>query len=272
MTPKREKRKRPPDELEIFYRFARGEVEVRDQIVMEHQALVAKIARYYARKSSATLTELMAEGYIGLLHAIEKFNPATADRKGVKFSSYAYWWIRRYVIRYLMRGQSILCVPESVSELTNRYSHFSNRLAQVLGREPTVLEMKAEMELTEKEFQRVRQRRDLTEISLDEKIAGDEDNRTFAEVITAGPGENLEKTLENEMILERFFSLLNPVEREVLKLRYGLNNEPQCTYTEIASRLQEKFDRRLSRQRIHQIVRAAIEKLKSAHQKELNDG
>ena len=100
------------DEIKLFTRLKKGDEKVREEIFKAHQAMVAKIACSYSKKSSLSVEEMIAEGYVGLLQAINKFNLKKA--KEVKFGSYAFWWIRRNIIRALVKKQSILSIPESV--------------------------------------------------------------------------------------------------------------------------------------------------------------
>jgi RNA polymerase sigma factor (sigma-70 family) len=259
------------DEIKLFARLKKGDETARDEIFQAHQAMVAKAAWSYSRRSSLSVEEMMAEGYVGLLQAIEKFNPAKAKAKKTKFGSYAYWWIRRYIIRALVKEQSILSVPESVSELTHRYNHFAGVLTQTLGREPTEAEVKKLLVLSQRQMERISQRRALTEVSLDNPVFSDDENRSLADIIPAENKEDIEKTLEQGVLIEKYFSVLTPLEKAVMCFRFGLQKQPQLTYREIAENLQKKFKKRMSRQRAHQIFRLALKKIKAIRKKETAD-
>jgi RNA polymerase sigma factor (sigma-70 family) len=260
------------DEIKLFTRLKKGDEGAREEIFKAHQAMVAKIAWGYSKKSSLSVEEMIAEGYVGLLQAINKFNLKKAKTKKVKFSSYAFWWIRRYIIRALVKKQSILSVPESVSELMHQYNHFAGILTQTLGREPTEMEVGKLLILSEhfseQQLASISQRRALKEVSLDEPISTDDEGGTLADIIPAENKEDIEKTLEQGVLIEKYFSVLNPMEKAVLNLRFGLKKQPQLTYQEIAENLQKRYKKPLSRQRIHQIFRAALKKIKMVRNKE----
>ena len=260
--------KRLKDELKLFNRLRKGDESARGEIFKAHQAMVAKVAWHYHGKSKLSVEELIAEGYVGLLQAVEKFNPAKARRRKAKFSSYAYWWIRRYILRAVIKEQSILSVPESVSELLHKYNHFAGILTQALGREPTETEVKKILALSEQQMERVSRRRAVRELSLDDRSGVDEENRSLAEVIGAGVKDDIEEDLEREALLEKFFTSLTALEKEVVTYRFGLKNTPQLTYKEIGEKMKERLNKNLSRQRIHQIFRAALEKIRAVREEE----
>ncbi|MFH0797691.1 MAG: sigma-70 family RNA polymerase sigma factor [Candidatus Omnitrophota bacterium] len=251
-------------ETELFLRLEKGDESARAEIVQVCQRLVAKVARNYVRKSKFSVSELMAEGYVGLLQAIEKFNRKKAAKEKVKFSSYAYWWIRRYVIRAVTQGQSLLAVPENTSELMSQYSHFSDIITQELGREPTDAEVQKGLALTNGQMKRFVRRRDLKEVSFDSTVSRDKENRTLSEVIGDESKEGTSriqkvvKRLEDEGILEKLFSVLTPLEKEAITLKFGLENQIPLSYQKVG----KKLSRSLSRQRVHQIVTIALQKLK----------
>lgn len=255
-------------ETELFLRLEKGDESARAEIVQGCQRLVAKIAHSYVRKSKFSLSELMAEGYVGLLQAIEKFNRKKAAKEKVKFSSYAYWWIRRYITRTVTQGQSILAVPENTSELMSQYSHFSDIVTQELGREPTDAEVQEGLALTNGQMKRVVRRRDLKEVSFDSTVSVDKENRTLAEVIGDESKEGTTKIrkvvkhLEDEVFLEKLFSVLTPLEKETITLKFGLENQIPLSYQKVARVLEKRFKRSISRQRVHQIVTIALQKLK----------
>ena len=260
------------NEIKLFARLRKGDEEAREEIFKVHQALVAKIAWSYSKKSTLSVEEMMAEGYVGLLHAIDKFSLKKAKIKKIKFSSYAFWWIRRYIIRALVKKQSILSVPESVSELMHRYNHFAGILFQTLGREPTEMEVGKLMLLSKQQLASISQRRALKEVSLDEHIFTGDDSGTLADIIPAENKEDIEKTLEQGVLIEKYFSVLTPLEKTVLNFRFGLQGQPQLTYRETAEILKKKFKKQLSRQRIHQIFRTAFKKISAVRKKEAKNG
>jgi len=260
------------DETKLFTRLKKGDEKAREEIFMAHQALVAKIAWSYSKKSSLLFEEMIAEGYVGLLQAINKFDLKKARLKEVKFSSYAFWWIKRNIIRALVKKQSILSIPENVSELMHQYNHFAGILTQTLGREPTEMEVGKLMALSKQQLASVSQRRARKEVSWDEPISTDEESGTLADIIPDENTEDIEKILEQGVLIEKYFSVLTPLEKSVLNLRFGLRGQPQLTYQEIAEKLHGKLKKRLSRQRVHQISRTALKKIMAVRKKETENG
>ena len=263
-------------ETELFLRLEKGDESARAEIVQSCQRLVAKVARSYVHKSRLALSELMAEGYVGLLQAIEKFNRKKAAKEKVKFSSYAYWWVRRYITRAVTQGQSLLAIPENVSGLMSQYSHFSDIVTQELGREPTDAEVQEGLALTDNQMERVVRRRNLKQVSFDSPVSGDKENRTLSEVIGDESKEGttkirkVVKRLEDEAVLEKLFSVLTPQEKEAITLKFGLENQIPLSYQKVARVLEERFKRPISRQRVHQIVTIALQKLKGKNKIPLN--
>ena len=254
-------------ETELFLRLEKGDESARAELVQSCQRLVAKIAHSYVRKSKFSLSELMAEGYVGLLKAIEKFNRKKAAKEKVKFSSYAYWWIRRYITRAVTQGQFLLAIPENVSGLMSQYSHFSDIVTQELGREPTDAEVQEGLALTDNQMERVVRRRNLKQVSFDSPVSGDKENRPLSEVIgdERKEGTKIQKVvkhLEDEAVLEKLFSVLTPLEKEAVTLKFGLENQIPLSYQKVARVLEKRFKRTISRQRVHQIVTIALQKLK----------
>ncbi|MFH2068063.1 MAG: sigma-70 family RNA polymerase sigma factor [Candidatus Omnitrophota bacterium] len=256
------------DEIKLFTRLKKGDEKAREEIFKAHQALVAKIAWSYSKKSTLSVEEMIAEGYVGLLQAINKFDLKKAKSKEVKFGSYAFWWIKRNIIRALVKKQSILSIPENVSEMVHRYNHFAVILTQTLGREPTGMEVRKLLTLSERQLASVSRSRALKVVSLDEQIFTDNENGTLSDIIPAENKADIEKTLEHGVLIEKYFSVLTPLEKSVLNLRFGLQGQPQLTYREIAENFQEKFKKPFSRQRIHQIFRTALKKIKAGRDKE----
>ena len=260
------------DEIKLFTRLKKGDEEAREEIFKSHQALVAKIARGYSKRSTLSFEEMVAEGYVGLLQAINKFDLKKAKLKKVKFSSYAFWWIKRNIIRALVKKQSILSVPENVSELVHQYNHFAGILTQTFGREPTEMEVGKLLVISKQQLANINRSRTLKVLSLDEQIFAGNENSTLADIIPDENTGDIEKILEQGALIEKYFSVLTPLEKSVLNLRFGLQGQPQLTYQEIAENLRGQLKKRLSRQRVHQISRAALKKIITMRKTEAKDG
>lgn len=241
----------PERESELYAAIRDGE-EAREILIESNLRLVVSIARKY-RGYGVPLSDLIQEGNIGLIQAVDKFD----WRKGCRFSTCATLWIRQAVIRAIQAQAQLVKLPTRVSEQIHRLSKVKDMLTQELGREPTVDELARRTRLPKEVVEQLLCYPHQV-ISLDEPV-DTEEKMTLADAIEdeciAGPEEIAIKSRNRERI-ERALRDLPDNQRLVIRLRYGLEDGHMHTYEDIGKRLS------LSRQRVKQIADAAIKRLK----------
>jgi len=209
------------EEVDLAKRIERGERSAKDRLINSNLRLVVSIARKY-QGSQLPLLDLIQEGILGLIRAAEKFD----WRRGYKFSTYATWWIRQAVERGIANRARTIRMPVHVLQRERRLERAERKLARELGRQPTEDEIAAEAKLQLRHVHEVRDAaRAVT--SLDKPVdAGQETalGELFASELPQ-PEEAVEVSLREEA-LRRAVAELPEREREVVKLRYGLNAEP----------------------------------------------
>jgi RNA polymerase primary sigma factor len=243
----------PREEVALAKRIERGDQRAKQLMVEANLRLVISVAKHY-RNQGLPFLDLIQEGSLGVFRAAEKFD----HRRGLKFSTYAVWWIRQAIVRALADKSRAIRIPVHLVEKLNLISRTERILEATLCREPTPAEIAAETGLTAKEVLAIK-RSAQTPISL-EKPVGDEDGSEFGELIAdlgaECPYERAVKLVTLEA-LRGALGQLTQRERSVLQWRHGLGGEPPRTLEEIGRMLA------VTRERARQIESRALEKLKS---------
>jgi RNA polymerase primary sigma factor len=242
----------PAEERELARRKDEGDEEAKKKLIESNLRLVMSITRNYT-KAGVPLLDLIQEGNLGLIRAVEKFD----YKLGYKLSTYATWWIRQAVTRALADQGRTIRLPVHVADQVRRLMRARRQLAQKYNREPTEKELAKESGFPEK---RVRELLDLVEdpVSLETPVGDGES--MYADLIedvhSERPDESTSKKLRRSELAEALL-LLNPRMRRVLSLRFGLNGETPQTLEEVGAGLG------ITRERVRQLESRALRELRA---------
>ena len=250
------------EEAELAEKMVQGDKKAKQKLVESNLRLVVSIAKRYIGRGMHFL-DLIQEGNLGLIKAVDKFEPT----KGFKFSTYATWWIRQAITRAIADQARTIRIPVHMVETINRLMRVSRHLLQTMGREPTPEEIAEEMEIP------VEKVRDILKISQDpislETPVGEEDDSNVGNFIpdddAPSPSDQAADVLLKEQI-EEVMETLTPREARVLRLRFGLEDGRTRTLEEVGREFM------VTRERIRQIEAKALRKLRHpSRSKKLKD-
>ena len=240
------------EEIELSEKIKNGDEKARETMITANLRLVVKIAQHYSN-IGLSLLDLINEGNIGLMKAVERFDPT----KGGKLSTYASWWIKQSIKRALANQSKTIRLPVHMVDRVMQMRRTSAELEERLGRDPTDEELAAEMNLP---LSRVSHLKSVSKkpASLDSPL-GDDENSTLGEVVpdnnAANPFEKLQsKSLIGDVNL--VLSKLEPREADIIRLRFGLEGRDPLTLEEVGEKIG------VTRERIRQLQEQALRQLR----------
>ena len=245
-------------ENELAERILNGDADARKTMIVSNLRLVVNIAKKYVGRG-VELTDLIAEGNLGLMKAVGKFDP----KRGNRFSTYASCWIRQAISRAIADQGRTIRLPVHVTDLVNKWLRVSRYLTQELGRRPTVSEIADEMGVSEDKVKHIAKLAQKP-TSLETPVNDPDEVELLdllADLSAISPIDQLDQDLQLEEI-EKMLSNLRDREREMIILRFGLRDDIPRTLEEIGTMFG------LTRERVRQIEAEAIAKLRRAMRKE----
>jgi RNA polymerase primary sigma factor len=239
--------------VQALHQRLRDGKSAKNEMIQANLRLVVSIAKKYAN-SNMSFQDLIQEGCVGLIRGAEKFD----FQRGYKFSTYAHWWIRQAVTRSISDQSRTIRLPVHLFEIISRISKMEQKFALHNGRNPTTEEIAAEMDMSAEKITQIKKAAQAP-VSLAQTMGGDNKGRTVEDTLVDVTAEGPEKVSGKSLLkedLENVLNTLNPRERDVLRLRYGLDDGRVKTLEEIGTVFS------VTRERIRQIEAKALRKLK----------
>ena len=246
------------EEVALAKRIQKGDMAARQQMIQANLRLVVKIAHDYAH-CGLPLLDLISEGNIGLMKAVDRFDP----EKGGKLSTYGAWWIKQSIKRALANQSKTIRLPVHLVDKIARMRRISMQLAEEFGREPTDEELGEELDMPAAKVAKLRTAA-IRPASLDASIGSDEDNATLGDLVRDEGAQTAYDLLENENMrgaIMNLLPMLDERERKILSLRFGLDGKKELTLEEIGKRF------KVTRERIRQLQNIGLRKIKKALEK-----
>ena len=243
------------EEIQLAKRIRKGDKAARDHMISANLRLVVKIAMDY-KDFGLPLLDLISEGNIGLIKAVERFDP----RKGGKLSTYAAWWIKQSIKRALANQSKTIRLPVHLVDKISKMRRLAMKLTEELGREPTDEELAIELQIPTSKVAHLKSV-SVRPASLDAPIGEEGDSATFGDLVgddnAVSPYEGLRAKNRTDDLHDMIGSL-DRREAEILRLRFGLEGRDELTLEEVGKRFH------VTRERIRQLVYLALAKMRRA--------
>lgn len=243
---------KPEEEIALAKKIKRGNKEARKKMIRSNLRIVVNIAKRYTY-FGLPLMDLIEEGNIGLMKAVDRFNP----KRGFRFSTYAAWWIRQAISRAISEQSRLIRVPVYISDMITKLKKTKETMMQKLSRSPSNAELARAMNMSMEKLKQLDSW--ITKTSSLEAPVGEEGEEQIKDLIedenAASPEDGISRILDKERVV----SLLDHIterERKILDMRFGLHNQKPHTLAWVARKLN------VSRERIRQIEEVALKKLR----------
>ena len=247
----------PKEEIKLAAQIKRGSKKAREKMITANLRLVVKIAHDFSNYG-LPLLDLVSEGNIGLMKAVERFDPM----KGGKLSTYASWWIKQSIKRALANQSKTIRLPVHLVDKIGKIRRVSAQMTEELGREPSNDELAEELGLSETKVAHLKNVA-VRPASLDAKISADDDT-SFGDLVSDERAEDPFATLRDKDLREEvgdLLDVLDPRERKIISFRFGLAGGKERTLEEVG----HKFG--VTRERIRQLQNIALLKMRKALRK-----